>query len=431
MAAVRAALVPAVLLGEQLVGHPDDQAAAFDVALTAFGVWSLLVLAWHQAARRRAMPFEPRLRRIEPFVDLAAIAALAYTSGGPFSETSTAFFVLPLLAATRLRPAVTAQWAAASAGAYLLLSILHPSAGEPEATARTLSQLGYLAWAGLAATLASEALARRDSAIAALAADRGELAAQALDADQRERRRIAELLHDESLQTLAVAYQEFDDYRRTGRDAAFERARSAIAEVASQLRGEIFELHPYVLDHVGLAAGLRALADRWSIRMATPITVDVDPAAAGVHDDLLLVLAREFISNAAKHSSASHVAVAVNADDDEITLDVRDDGVGFDPERRTGALSDGHIGLAAAERRVQALGGELVVHSAEGSGAVARVHLPRVAVAARITRAGYDSGRRGSSARSSVPAPGVLSTVIRPPSASTRSLRPTRPEPLA
>ena len=46
----------------------------------------------------------PALERAEPFVDLAAIVALTYTSGGPFSETGMAFFVLPLLAAARLRP---------------------------------------------------------------------------------------------------------------------------------------------------------------------------------------------------------------------------------------------------------------------------------------------------------------------------------------
>ena len=110
-------------------------------------------------------------------------------------------------------------------------------------------------------------LARRDAAIARLANERGQLAAHALTAEQRERRRVAELLHDESVQTLALAQQELRDYHRTGRDAAFERARAAIAEAIAQLRGEIFELHPYVLDHAGLSAALRAIADRCAERM--------------------------------------------------------------------------------------------------------------------------------------------------------------------
>jgi signal transduction histidine kinase len=58
---------------------------------------------------------------------------------------------------------------------------------------------------------------------------------------------------------------------------------------------------------------------------------------------------------------------------------VRDDGVGFDPARRAVAVRDGHIGLASSERRVQALGGELVVLSAEGRGTVVRASLPRAA----------------------------------------------------
>ena len=377
LAAVRAALVPVVLLGEQLVDHPADQGAAFFVVLAAFAAWAMLLLWLHILDRARPTAILPTLERVEPFVDLAAIVALIYTSGGPFSETGMALFVLPLLAAARLRPGVTARWAAASVASYLLLSVLHRTAGESEATARMISRLAYLAWAGLAATLLSAALARRDAAIGALAAERGELAAQALEAEQRERRRIAELLHDESVQTLAFAQQELGDYHRSGREASFERARSAIADAIAQLRGEISELHPYVLDHVGLEAALRALADRWARRMSARITVAVDAGVAGLHDELLLVLARELLANAAQHSSASHVSVVLADIGAWIELAVRDDGVGFDPARRADAVRAGHIGLASSERRVQALGGQLIVDSAEGRGTTVRACLPR------------------------------------------------------
>ena len=139
---------------------------------------------------------------------------------------------------------------------------MHPTAGESEATARMISQVVYLAWIGAAATLVSRVLHRRDAAIARLATQRERLAAHALAAEQRERRRLAEHLHDESVQTLSLARQELADYHRTGREDAFERARGAIDETLAQLRGEIFELHPYVLDHAGLPAALRAIADR-------------------------------------------------------------------------------------------------------------------------------------------------------------------------
>jgi two-component system NarL family sensor kinase len=384
LAAVRAALVPVVLLGEQLVEHDAEPSGAFFVLLAGFAIWAAAILVLHLWARTERAPVPSALERAEPFVDLAAIVALTYTSGGPFSETGLAFFVLPLLAAARLRPDVTAMWAAASVVAYLLLSILHPTAGESEATARMISQLAYLAWAGLAATLVSSVLARRDAAIAALAQDRGRLAAHALTAEQRERRRLAELLHDESVQTLALAHQELGDYHRTGHDESFERARAAISKTMAQLRGEIFELHPYVLDHAGLPAALRAIAERSAERMNARLTVAVDPAASGPNDELVVVLARELLSNAARHSGASHVELTVAADSERIELEVRDDGAGFDRDRRTSALEQGHIGLASCEQRVQAAGGEFAVESARGHGTTVRATLPRAASPAAI-----------------------------------------------
>jgi two-component system NarL family sensor kinase len=376
LATLRAALVPVVWLGERLVDHPVVHTGAFPFLLAAFGVWAAALLALRLAARKGAVTLPAALGRIEPFVDLGAIVALTYASGGPFSETAMAFFVLPVLAAARPRPRLTAAWALGAVVAYILLSVVHPTAGQDEATARMTSQVAYLAWIGLAATLVSSVLHQRETAIAKLAKQRGQLAAQALAAEQRERRRLAELLHDESVQTLSLAHQELADYHRTGREASFERARSAIDETMAQIRGEIFELHPYVLDHAGLPAALRAIADRSAVRMGAEITVAVDPAGVGHHDELIVVLTRELLTNAAKHSGAAHVIVTVAADHERIELEVRDDGSGFDPARREAALLDGHLGLASSEQRVRSAGGELIVSSAPGRGTTVQAVLP-------------------------------------------------------
>jgi two-component system NarL family sensor kinase len=372
LALLRAALVPVVLLGERLVDHPSAHTAAFPFLLAAFGVWAAALLALRVAR----VPTPVALDRVEPFVDLAWITALTYASGGPFSETAMAFFALPVLAAARLRPRLTAGWALGAIAAFVALSAVHPTAGQSEATERMVSQVVYLAWIGAAATLVSAVLHRRDAAIARLATQRERLAAHALAAEQRERRRLAENLHDASVQTLSLARQELADFRRTGREDAFERTREALDDTLAQLRGEIFDLHPYVLDHAGLPAALRAIADRCAERLGAEITVAVDPAAAGRHDELIVVIARELLTNAVKHSGARHVVVSVAADHERIELEVRDDGAGFDPGRRELALRDGHVGLASSEQRVRSAGGEFVVTSAPGAGTVVQAVLP-------------------------------------------------------
>jgi two-component system NarL family sensor kinase len=144
----------------------------------------------------------------------------------------------------------------------------------------------------------------------------------------------------------------------------------------AQLRGEIFELHPYVLDHAGLSAALSAIADRSAQRMGAEVSVAVDPMASGRHDELIVVLARELLTNVVKHSGAAHVEVTVAADAERIELAVRDDGRGFDPDRRAASLLNGHIGLASSEQRVLSAGGTLDVASTPGAGTTVRVTLP-------------------------------------------------------
>jgi two-component system, NarL family, sensor kinase len=372
VALLRVALVPVVLIGERLVDHPSVHTTAFPFLLSAFGLWAAAMLALRMSDR----PQPPAVDRVEPFVDLVAITALTYASGGPFSQTALAFFALPVLAAARLRPRLTAGWALATIAAFVGVSVIHPTQGTREAIGRTISQAVYLAWIGAAATIVSAWLHRRDAALARLALERERLAGHALAAEQRERRRLAENLHDASVQTLSLARQELADYHRTGREDAYERTRGAIDETLSQLRGEIFELHPYVLDHAGLPAALRAIGDRCAERTGAKVTVAVDPAAAGRFDELIVVLARELLGNVVKHSGAHNVSITVAADHERIELEVRDDGAGFDPAQREAALVAGHVGLASSEQRLRSVGGRLIVNSAPGSGTVVQAVLP-------------------------------------------------------
>ena len=376
LAALRAALVPVVLLGEQLVDHPVEHTGAFPFLLAAFGLWAAALLALRLAVRRGAVAAPAVLDRVEPFVDLAAIVALTYASGGPFSETAMAFFVLPVLAAARLRPRLTAGWALGAIVAYILLSVVHPTAGEDQATARMISQVA----------LPGVDRARRDAGVERPAPARGgnRQAGQATWPARRPRAR---------LRAARAAPAGRAPARRIGADTVARppgagrlpphgsrgivRARAhAIDETMAQIRGEIFELHPYVLDHAGLPAALRAIADRSAARMGAEITVAVDPAGIGHHDELIVVLTRELLTNAAKHSGASHVAVTVAADHERIELEVRDDGDGFDPARREAALLDGHVGLASSEQRVRSAGGELIVSSVPGRGTTVQAVLP-------------------------------------------------------
>ncbi len=372
VALLRVALVPVVLVGERLVDHPSVHTRAFPFLLIAFGLWAAGMLAVRLSER----PQPVLMGRAEPFVDLAFITGLTYASGGPFSETAMAFFALPVLAAARLRPRLTAAWALGAIAAFVAVSALHPTHGTHEATGRTISQVVYLAWIGGAATIVSAWLHRRDAALARLALERERLAGHALAAEQRERRRLAENLHDASVQTLSLARQELTDYHRTSREEAYERTRAAIDKTLDQLRGEIFELHPYVLDHAGLGAALSAIADRCAARTGAKVTVAVDPAASGRYDDLIVVLARELLGNVVKHSGARNVAITVAADHERIELEVRDDGTGFAADRREAALREGHVGLASSEQRLRSVGGRLAVTSAPGAGTVVQAVLP-------------------------------------------------------
>ena len=386
VALLRVLLIPILLVGERLVPHPTDLSGPFGLILAAGAVYALVLLVVHAAQLRRGRSGPASESLAEPFIDLALICALVYTSGGPFSQARVAFFALPLVAAFRLRPRLTAVWAAIAVLAYIAVSLVHPALQDQDAPGQVFVAALYLAWAGLAAIVLSGLLAARAKRITRLADERRSLVRQALESESHARRRVAAVLHDQPVQTLLVAGQELQDARR-GNAGALDRAEVALRAAVGQLRSEIAELHSHVLDHAGLAAALEDLAQRWSDRTGVVVSAHVNPAATGHHDELVFAAAQELVSNAARHASAHRVEIVLGAGDGQLELRVADDGVGMDPAIRAQAVGQGHIGLATIAERVQALDGRLDVRSVPGHGTTVIATLPVAAAAPRPDRA--------------------------------------------
>ncbi len=220
--------------------------------------------------------------------------------------------------------------------------------------------------AALHSTLSKQAVR-----LSELSESRGRLVGQVLQAEEKERRRLAEALHDEALQEMLSARHGLD-----ADNGGNDRSRESIARAIDQLRGTIFDLHPAVLEHAGLSAALHEVADRQQERTGFRPRIEVAPEACGPHDALLFVLGREQLTNAVKHSRATEIGLVIDRIDHKVVMEVHDNGLGMDPERRRTAVERGHIGLASSAERVEALGGRFEVDSRPGHGTRVRTTLP-------------------------------------------------------
>lgn len=215
--------------------------------------------------------------------------------------------------------------------------------------------------------------------------ERAELLKRVMNAQEEERRRLAQELHDETSQALASLQIGLE---RLGSD---QQVTQSVRDLASELRGiaagtlkEVHrlavELRPSVLDDIGLVAAiqrfLRDCADRGSL-LADFATVGIDrvrllPAA----ETAIYRIVQGALTNVVQHAHAEHVSVLVERRGQKLVVIIEDDGEGFDLTGvREGSL-EGRLGLAGMEERVALLGGNLTIETAPGSGTTVFLEVP-------------------------------------------------------
>jgi signal transduction histidine kinase len=207
---------------------------------------------------------------------------------------------------------------------------------------------------------------------------------QTLEASERERGRWARELHDETLQEMGALKLLLAGARRSDdvtkwRDA-LDRGVSQLEEGIEQLRALITDLRPAALDQLGTGAALEALIDRVSGQSGLAISLDIDldyeqGRAAARHEPnfeaTIYRIVQEALTNVVKHAEATSVAVSVRELDGIVDLSVRDNGKGFDVDRRAAGF-----GLVGIRERVALARGTLAIHGSPGAGTEILARLP-------------------------------------------------------
>jgi len=212
-------------------------------------------------------------------------------------------------------------------------------------------------------------LARRASQLRELALDLTRV-------EQRERRRLAEVLHDDLQQLLAAAKLRVSMVQ----EGADPQARPVLGQVLGLLDAAISvsrsltaELSSLVLYEKGLAAGLEWLGRQMQDKHGLCVHVEADPAAEPDGEDLRILLfqcVREALFNVVKHAGVSDASVRMTlAEGDVVQIEVTDEGTGFEPsEVAADGSSPGLFGLFSMRQRLSLLGGRVDVLSAPGQG---------------------------------------------------------------
>ena len=209
------------------------------------------------------------------------------------------------------------------------------------------------------------------------------LAAEMALTEERARRRTAIDLHDGIGQNLAVARMKIGQALAAPDSAPGDlvQARNLIDDALRGTRFIISDLSPSILYELGLEPALQALAERFEPANDLSCSVEVTGVSWSPGNDLRISLYRavqECLNNVARHAQAQSVAIRLCWEPDQVSIDVVDDGVGFEVNEYTGLPGRrGGFGLFSMRENLALLGGRVDIESARGLGTTVHISVPR------------------------------------------------------
>jgi signal transduction histidine kinase len=213
-----------------------------------------------------------------------------------------------------------------------------------------------------------------------------QLSGRLLTIQEEERRRLSRELHDGIGQLLTALRIEISHLGHEGATLGsadkerLQRARSLAEEAVRNTRDIALLLRPSLLDDLGLEPALQFQAEDFSRR--TGITCHFSANGLDEHrlpdawKTCVYRIVQESLHNCEKHAAPTQVTVRVSQETDRLTLEVQDDGVGFEMNAQGAPLRAAGLGLLGMRERAGMLGGALQIVSAPGHGATVRVELP-------------------------------------------------------
>ena len=211
------------------------------------------------------------------------------------------------------------------------------------------------------------------------------LSARVLEAQEEERGRISRELHDEmgqALTAISINLASIQNHLPSEAlavvGAQLAEARALADQILKQMRELAQELHPTILDELGLVPAVRAYLNRWAQRMGVEVQFEVIGIRERMEPEVATTLYRiiqEALTNVARHAQASQVKVRMQRNASSLTVVIEDDGKGFAMAKFLGAPDHG-IGLLGIQERLSALGGSLDIYSRPGSGTRLSVKIP-------------------------------------------------------
>ncbi len=212
-----------------------------------------------------------------------------------------------------------------------------------------------------------------------------EAVVQTIEAQEAERQRLAQQMHDGPAQSLTNLILQAEIVERLF-ETNPERARAELGSLKTyanttfqRVREFIFGLRPMMLDDLGLIPTLRRYAQNFESKNKLPLTLTLngDRALPAYIEVTIFRAVQELLTNVARHANAAHAQVAIDLESEPVTVTVDDDGSGFDATQVLSRIrARGSTGLTTLEKRVEMLGGKVTYTSATGRGTRVRVQIP-------------------------------------------------------